>query len=384
VARGLLLWALLALGAGTGHAESPEARLGRLIFFDAGLSASGRLACAGCHDPGNAYAAPPGSGAVMMGGAGMDRPGLRAVPSLRYLADTPRFTRHYYIDEGSSREDVGPAGGFMLDGRAASLAGQALIPLLDPDEMGNADAAELATRLRRAPYAGELEGGGGVVSDAQLVTRAAAALAAFELEDASFHPYSSRFDRYLAGRERLSGEESLGLSLFADPAKGNCTACHPVVTAPGDRGPEFTDHSYHALGVPRNPAIPANSDPRFFDLGLCGPRRQDLQQETGYCGYFKTPTLRNVARRQVFFHNGRFTDLREAVRFYFLRDIRPGEWYLLQAGRPLKFDDLPAPYRGNVNISDAPLNREPGEPPALDEQQIDAVVAFLKTLDDAD
>ena len=390
-------------------ASSPQAQLGRQIFFDPALSASGKLSCASCHDPASAYAPPKTSGVVITGGVNMDRPGLRAVPSLRYLSDTPRFARHSYIDVGRDREDVGPAGGLMLDGRADNLREQMLLPLLDPAEMGNANVEEVTARLARAPYAGELReiasaaaysslapgsvvpGSAGpnapspvaIASGARsLVAAAAEALEHFELEDPSFHPYSSRFDDYLRGTGTLSPDELAGLRLFVDPAKGNCAACHTATTGPGGSPPTFTDHSYHALGVPRNSAIPANTNPQFFDLGMCGPRRSDLRAETRYCGYFKTPTLRNATRRRFFFHNGRFTTLRDVMRFYVERDTSPESWYPTLAGKLRKFDDMPARYRENVNTSDAPLNRGPGDTPALDNLEIERVIAFLGTLSD--
>ena len=55
---------------------------------------------------------------------------------------------------------------------------------------------------------------------------------------------------------------------------------------------------YNALGAPRNPEIPANADPTYFDLGLCGPYRTDLASHAEYCGKFRTPSLRNAARRR--------------------------------------------------------------------------------------
>jgi len=180
----------------------------------------------------------------------------------------------------------------------------------------------------------------------------------------------------------LSSQELAGLKLFSDPAKGNCAACHTVATGPRGQPPQFTDYSYHALGVPRNLAIPANHDPTFFDLGLCGPRRTDLKQESGYCGYFKTPTLRNVARRRFFFHNGRFTSLQSVMEFYVTRDLTPGRWYPRVNSHVIKFDDLPPRYRANVDSSDAPLNRDAGEQPALDDAEIAQMLAFLRTLDD--
>jgi cytochrome c peroxidase len=136
--------------------------------------------------------------------------------------------------------------------------------------------------------------------------------------------------------------------------------------------------------VPRNPAIRANTDTQFFDLGLCGPRRTDLREERQYCGYFKTPTLRNVALRRFFFHNGGFTSLRDVMHFYVERDTDPQRWYPTVAGKVQKFDDIPVRYRENVNMSDAPLNRSPGDHPALNDAEIGKVIAFLETLSDRD
>ena len=73
----------------------------------------------------------------------------------------------------------------------------------------------------------------------------------------------------------------------------------------GGSGSDLVVVAYHALGVPRNPRIPANADPAFFDLGLCGPRRERVADDS-LCGAFKVPTLRNVARRRSFMHNGFF------------------------------------------------------------------------------
>jgi cytochrome c peroxidase len=67
--------------------------------------------------------------------------------------------------------------------------------------------------------------------------------------------------------------------------------------------------SFEALGVPRNQEIVANGNPDYYDMGLCGPLRQDQAGQSKLCGLFKTPTLRNVATRGVFFHNGRFHTL---------------------------------------------------------------------------
>ncbi|MCA3860866.1 MAG: cytochrome B6, partial [Burkholderia sp.] len=47
------------------------------------------------------------------------------------------------------------------------------------------------------------------------------------------------------------------------------------------------------------------------------------------------------------------------------------------------FDDVPAAYRGNINVNSTPMNRRPGTPPALTDAEIDDIVAFLGTLTDA-
>jgi cytochrome c peroxidase len=74
-------------------------------------------------------------------------------------------------------------------------------------------------------------------------------------------------------------------------------------------------------------AISADADPNFFDLGAYGPLRLDLLGGGEYCGRFRTPTLRNVALSEPFFHSGAVHTLREAIEFYVERDINPGKWY---------------------------------------------------------
>ena len=203
----------------------------------------------------------------------------------------------------------------------------------------------------------------------------------FQQSPPDFYPYSSRYDAFLRGQTALSPAEMRGLALFNDPRKGNCASCHPSAIKRG-AFPQFTDQGLIALGVPRNPALPSNRDPKFFDLGLCGPLRTDLRDKPEYCGLFKTPSLRNTATRGVFFHNGRFRSLQEVLRFYVQRDTHPARFYPRGAdGKVRQFDDLPARYQGNVN-TDPPFDRVPGGKPALDEAEIRDVIAFLGTLTD--
>jgi cytochrome c peroxidase len=364
---------------------SPQAELGKQIFFDASLSASGKMSCASCHSPAHAYG-PPNGLAVQLGGPDMRRPGTRSVPSLRYLNFTPLFSRHFYTPASEDTEDEGPTGGFMRDGAAASLHEQASVPLLAPNEMANSSAAAVVTKLQHSTYADSFRKvfGADVFSH---IDRAFAhigeALEAFQTEDASFHPYTSKFDSVMSGHADFTVQELRGYALFNNPDKGNCAKCHVDSPGPGGRPAQFADFSFVALGVPRNPEIPANRDPKYFDLGLCGPYRRDLVKETDFCGMFKSPTLRNVATRSVFFHNGRFHNLEDVMRFYVERDTSPGKWYpLLANGKVDKYNDLPPRYRDNIDVADAPLDRKPSAKPALNEGEIRDVIAFMQTLND--
>ena len=366
------------------------ASLGKRIFFDTSLSRSGRIACATCHDPAHAYG--PANGlAAQLGGPNVDVQGKRAVPSLRYtLNRTPLWSKSYVssmaqqILEGAEP----PVGGFGWDGRFNTLRAQAEFPLLAPDEMANLSPQEVAGKLQRAVYADEFRKlfGAAIFDEPQAAyADALIALERFELEDASFHPYSSKYDAFLEGRAALSDRELRGLALFNDPKRGNCASCHLDTKGMDGSHPLFTDYQFEALGVPRNPELAANSAPGYFDEGLCGPMRSDQAEQRDYCGMFKTPTLRNVATRGVFFHNGRFHTLQDALRFYVRRDTDPQRWYPTSAsGAVNKFDDLPGALRGNVDIVDEPLTRKAGDAPAWSDGEIDDVIAFLATLSDAD
>src|SRR5579863_10713554 len=131
--------------------------IGRGLFSDPALSASGKLSCASCHDPARAYG-PPDARAVEPGGKDLRQMGLRAVPSLRYMQATPQFTEHYYEsdDEGDASVDNGPTGGLTWDGRVDRGRDQARLPLLSPLEMANDGPLAVVTAVRKSAYAGLL------------------------------------------------------------------------------------------------------------------------------------------------------------------------------------------------------------------------------------
>jgi cytochrome c peroxidase len=420
---------------------SAAAVAGKALFNDKSLSASGQQSCATCHVAERAFTADPATDhglPVPLGGPNMDIPGFRNTPSLVYASLTPGF----FLDDGT------PTGGFFRDGRSSSLDQQAQLPFITPFEMANHDAAEVVGRLQQS--AASLQAfvavyGTGVLSTPQIaLADMGLAIAAYETEDAAFHPFSSKFDAWLNGQVQLTDVELKGLALFNNPGKGNCTACHPSQRQGYDEHPLFTDFTYDNIGVPRNWNIPANAanpvspisgvslvsympsgpsnvpageEYRYYDMGLCGPfqpnatdphPRPTFFSVTTLCGLFKVPTLRNIAITAPYFHNGRFSNLHQVVEWYVTRDINNntgnnpapvpagpdgnpyfpvGTFYVNADGTPdlLQYNDLPLAFDANVNIAEVPYTPPKfsgGQAPTLDAGEIDAVVAFLCTLTD--
>ncbi|MGB7596395.1 MAG: cytochrome c peroxidase [Gallionella sp.] len=391
---------------------SLSAQVGKKIFFDKNLSGSGSMSCATCHDPNYAYG-PPNSLSVQLGGIDMAQSGVRAVPSLRYKDFTPPYAD--LLDNPDGISVPGPGGGFTWDGQANTLAEQAQIPLLSSFEMANASMGAVAAKLQASSYAALFQQafGSNAFADTNITfSDALAALQAFQLEDTSFHPYSSKYDLYAANKigGTLTAAEIRGMEVFTDPDTGNCASCHYQGAGLNGSVALFTDFSYEAIGVPRNPSIPANNNTSYYDMGICGPYRTNhLPSALGapdiYCGMFKTPTLRNVATRSVFFHNGVMHSLEQVIRFYNTRDTNPEIWYPTVGGTPLatpapnfptyglittqysggtvqKFNDMPASYVANIDPQMPLDGRAAGSTPPLTEQNIADLICFLNTLTD--
>ncbi|WP_269502619.1 cytochrome-c peroxidase [Burkholderia sp. IMCC1007] len=373
------------IDAATAHfAPDPTlVALGRRIFFDPRLSEPRGMSCAGCHDPGRAFA--PTLSAASLAGPGVPegsrhgRFSQRNAPSLLYVRYVPR--RHFYQDDDAPAPS--PFGGLFGDGRADTLAEQIRGPLFDPNEMNNRSPAALLRKVDATELAPDLAArfGASVRRDPEQLVRALGSAVEAYLQSDEMAPFTSRFDAFLRTRKPLAPAEMRGLALFRNPDKGNCMSCHTLSeTSTRPERSLFTDFGYDAIAVPRNRALPANRDPRHFDNGLCDTAtRLRWPEPTQWCGYVRTPGLRNVAVKQTFMHNGVFTTLRDAVAFYNTRSTDPGYWYHGAA----TFDDVPAAYRGNVNVNSTPMNRRPGTPPALTDAEIDDIVAFLGALTDA-
>jgi len=374
----LLVLALAGCGGGSTATQvqpSTASALGARIFADTSLSASGRQSCQTCHDFGSGTAA-PNAQSVQAGGVNLELSGVRNTPSISYM----RSEFAFHLDPND-----GPSGGFFWDGRQSTLAAQAAEPFTNPREMAMPDHASVVARLRVAAYADEFKSvyGANAFDDVETAyAHMTEAIAAFETEDKRFEAFTSKFDEVQRGKATFTAAEARGFALFQDAGKGNCSACHPSDVGAFGALPIFTDRTYDNLGIPRNDEIPANADAGYFDLGLCNNAAIKTSNPE-LCGAFKVPSLRNVALRHSFFHNGRFHTLKDAITFYVQRDTNPEKWYPKKPdGTYDKFDDLPAQYKGNVNQQEVPYNRHQGDQPALSDAEVDDVIAFLGTLSD--
>jgi cytochrome c peroxidase len=376
---------------------SLAAQVGQQLFFDKNLSGNRNMACATCHNPEFAYG-PPNSLSVQLG-SDPSQAGQRAVPSLRYKSMTPPYNDVADNPDGTTQN--APGGGFMWDGRAATLASQPALPLLNPIEMNNASQDAVVQTVKSASYAALFQQafGANVLSDANATFNdVGAALQAYQVEDPSFAPYSSKFDLFESNKVggTLTAAEMRGLQLFNDTDAGaGCVACHYAGANFNGSVGLMTDFTYQAIGAPRNDAqipgnpdpIPANANASYVDMGLCGPLNTIHLPGTAtsgagpdaitgvnvpdpYCGRFKVPTLRNVATRTALFHNGVFHSLTQVLNFYNTRDTNPEYWYPSTGGDPntvvqnpgyalfptaasgataQSFNDLPAQFQGNID-----------------------------------
>jgi cytochrome c peroxidase len=353
-------------------------KVGQSIFLDTRLSNPPGLSCAGCHDPATAFSGDNGSSNGVARGSRPAHFARRNAPSVMYMKFVPPF--HFAFEDDDDIEPS-PFGGLTWSGRADTVAEFSRLPLFDVNEMNGSGEAEVAGKLRAAPYAAELarEFPGALESPASAMKAFGEAVEAFLTSD-TLSPFTSKFDDYLRHKAQLSPLEAKGLTAFEDRAKGACNHCHLMYEH--SNRPEsslFTTYAYDAVGVPRNRAVPANSDGKRYDLGLCERKQEKVpSSDPKWCGSFRIPSLRNVAVRQRFMHNGAFSKLRDVVAFYATRSTNPERWYPPGA----QYDDVPAQFRKNVNVTSLPYNRVEGEKPPLDDEDIDAIVAFLQTLTD--
>jgi len=369
--------------------ETPEARqallsqLGRQIFTDRDLSEPRGTACVACHQADQGFAGNHGSRTGVALGSQAGALGIRNAMTNSYQGLVPAFG---FITEGGKTEAVG---GHFWDGRADTLALQALGPLLNPLEMNNPSREAVVAKIAASTYADTFKRafGANIFANTDAAfTQIGEAIAAFEL--ANLQPFNSKYDAMVRGQATFTPAESRGMAVFQNPNRANCAGCHLMNATSGNPADSpFSEFTYYATGVPRNTAIAENANPTFYDLGLCGPNRSvpalpatvaPGTTANQFCGQFRMPTLRNVAERPAYMHNGVFKTLREVVAFYATRNSNPQRWY----GPTGVANDLPARYLANLEVTKAPFNRLASEGPALTEVETDDLIAFLHTLSD--
>jgi cytochrome c peroxidase len=274
-----------------------KVELGRKLFFDARLSADGKISCASCHDPKLAFT---DGKSVAEGIAG--RRGARNSPTLL----NAMFN----------------AGQFW-DGRADTLEDQAVQPLVNPLEMGNESYDEVVTRLRAIPeYRAEFQSVFGSEVKIELVGKA---ISAYERTLVSG---DAPFDSFIAGdRSAISEEAKRGFALFRGRAR--CSRCHTF----SDALPFFSDFNYHNTGVAMNhPNFDRLSRQAYAVIEtdkarevIDGLAKLEGGQELGRVlityqvfdiGSYRTPSLRNIALTAPYFHDGSAKTLADVVRFY--------------------------------------------------------------------
>jgi len=219
---------------------------------------------------------------------------------------------------------------FFWDGRAGSLEDQALGPIGNPIEMGmnnmpNALADKLTAIEGYRPYFRAAFGTNAITSE-----RIAKAIVAYEQTRMSGNSDWDRW-RYDRDEKAVSDQAKQGHELFFGKAK--CRQCHA--------GNNFTDSKFHNLGVGWDPVAK-----QFSDEGRFVVTKKDADR-----GAFKTPTLRDVTRHPPYQHDGSVSTLREVVELY----NRGGH---------------KNPY---LDVKMEPLGLSPAE--------VDAIVAFLETLE---
>lgn len=268
------------------------ATLGRVLFYDRHLSIDGTVACATCHDQAHGFSDPKAKSV-----------GVFEQETARH--SMPLTNARFYQRKS-----------FFWDERAASLEAQVLEPIQSEVEMGMT-LDELEARLSKTAYYAplfEAAFGDPEVSRARI----AKALAQFIRSIVS---YRSRWDAAVAEVESIEGDlpgfsakENRGKEIFFgqhDPnTRGLCGTCHmmqnELAFAPPGPHPPFRNTAVFYMGITANNGLPGDTDPGV------GAITEDPKDD----GKFKSPSLRNVALRPPYMHDGRFETLAEVVEHY--------------------------------------------------------------------
>ncbi len=288
-------------------------QLGKKLFFDKNLSNPIGQSCSSCHSSETGFSDLNHS--IVSEGTVDGLFGNRNAPNVSYAM----FSTPLHFDTIDSTY----VGGFFYDGRVNSLQEQAAKPFFNKLEMNVENVGMLISKLRTAEYFSLYKTVyGDVKDDNNTLNNITDAIAAYE-RSSEVNPFSSKYDYYLKGQVSLTAQETRGLKLFTDTAKGKCANCHLIEPDEQSGMVLFTDFTYDNIGLPKNNnnpfyVIPLSFNPMgasYVDNGLGA-----FLNNSKFNGQFKVPSLRNVAISAPYFHNGIFNTLEETVRFYNKRD----------------------------------------------------------------
>ena len=242
--------------------SAEKVELGKQLYFDKRLSRDDTISCASCHDPKKGWS----NGEAFATGV-RGQKGGRSSPTII----------------NSAYQDLQ-----FWDGRAKALEGQALGPIQNPIEM-DMPLDEVVAKLNKIEgYKKQFQKVFGTDVNSDGIAKA---ISAFERTVLSG---GAPYDHFKGGDTKaLSESAQRGMKVFFN--RGHCSACHV--------GPNFTDGSFHNIGVGMELEKP--------DIG-----REELSKLGGDRGAFKTPTLREIARTGPYMHNGKFKTLEEVVEYY--------------------------------------------------------------------
>jgi cytochrome c peroxidase len=262
-----------------GNPTTPaKVSLGRQLFFDPRLSASGTISCNSCH---NVMAGGEDGRAVSVGVDG--KLGGRSAPTVWNAA----FASVQF-----------------WDGRAATLEDQAKGPMTNPVEMGMANHDLVVGRIREMPgYVRQFQAVfGKSAGEPVTIDRAAQAIAAFER---TLITPNSPYDRYVQGdKKALTASAKRGLEAVQ---RVGCMSCH---SGPLFSGPELPEGQGYFQKFPL--IHDAELEARY---GFAkDPGRFEVTRKAEDRNLWRVPTWRNVALTAPYFHNGSVKRLDEAVR----------------------------------------------------------------------
>ena len=252
--------------------------LGRRLYYDPQLSIDSTVSCASCHAPQFAFS----DNRPFSEGVG-GKLGTRKAPTVINSAFSPLQ---------------------FWDGRAASLEEQAKGPMANPVEMAHSLNGIVKRLQADLNYPSLFKAAWG--TDQITIEMVVKSIASFER---TIIAGDSPFDRFYYGHDSkaLSAAAQRGLKIFVSKNKGNCEVCHTISRDYA----LFTDGKFHNLG------IGADTRGNLSDLGRYTVTKAETDK-----GCFKTPSLRNLANRGPYMHDGTFRTVKDAFAHY----IGGGNW----------------------------------------------------------